>query len=96
MGLVHNIAVEYDDKEKMILIQLKSVYFCHFCFTGFDIRENLFLHLMVIHDIEYDIVFKVAVRFSMLHRSKRLCCTRCPLTFLDDDVIYGHSIDLLT
>ena len=71
--------------------QYGSVYVCHFCKSGFYFRENLYLHLVHKHRIEWDIGFNVAANFGMLHQKKVLRCLKCPKTFSTEALSDDHS-----
>ena len=72
-----------DRRNEIESAERESLYVCHFCKSGFSFGENLYLHLVEKHCIEWDIAFNVAVNFAMLHPKKVQCCQKCPKTFSD-------------
>ena len=68
------------DVEATVQLQKKFLYVCHFCKTGIRMVENLFLHMVYIHRIDWDIAFAVAAKRGMLHRRPVWRCAKCPKT----------------
>ena len=82
------------EEEEVELPQFEVTYktfVCYFCHAGFQLRDNLFLHLMRLHYIEYDFVFTVVVSFKMLFAKKVYSCQKCPKTFDSTDMFAGHT-----
>ena len=63
--------------------QKEFLFVCHFCKTGLRRVDNVFLHLVYIHRIDWDMAFVVAAKHGMLHKRNALRCLKCPKT-MDD------------
>ena len=66
--------------EATLQVKKEFLRVCHFCKTGIRMVENLFLHMVYIHRIDWDIAFAVAAKRGMLHRRPVWRCAICPKT----------------
>ena len=66
--------------EATLQVKKEILCVCHFCKTGIKMVENLFLHMVYIHRIDWDIAFAVAAKRGMLHVRPVWRCAKCPKT----------------
>lgn len=83
--------IRYHTDKKITTIHEAMCFVCVFCKCGFVDIDNLFLHLMKIHDLEWDVVFKAMVYFKMLKNKLTIVCRTCPQTFETEQEKSEHS-----